>query len=29
LRAGTPNQGDCKAALADLLKTFDSMSGKA
>jgi hypothetical protein len=29
LRAGTPNQGDCKAALADLLKTFDSMFGKA
>ena len=29
LRAGTPNQSDCKAAMADLLKTFDSMSGKA
>jgi hypothetical protein len=29
LRAGTPNQGDCKAAMADLLKAFDSMSGKA
>jgi hypothetical protein len=29
LRAGAPNQGDCKAALADLLKTFDSMFGKA
>jgi len=29
LRAGTPNQGDCKAAMADLLKIFDSMLGKA
>jgi hypothetical protein len=29
LRAGTANQGDCKAAMADLLKTFDSMMGKA
>jgi hypothetical protein len=29
LRAGTPNQGDCRAAMADLLKTFDSMLGKA
>ena len=23
LRAGTPNQSDCKAAMADLLKTFE------
>ena len=29
LRTGTPNQGDCKAAMADLLKTFNSMLGKA
>jgi hypothetical protein len=29
LRVGTPNQGDCKAAMADLLKAFDSMMGKA
>ena len=29
LRAGAPNQVDCKAAMADLLKTFDSLSGKA
>jgi hypothetical protein len=29
LRAGTPNQGDCKMAMADLLKAFDSMMGKA
>jgi hypothetical protein len=29
LRAGAPNQGDCKTAMADLLKTFDSMLGKA
>jgi hypothetical protein len=29
LRAGKPNHGDCKAAMADLLKTFDSMLGKA
>jgi hypothetical protein len=27
LRARTPNQADCKAALADLLKTFDSLQG--
>jgi hypothetical protein len=29
LRAGAPNQVDCIAAMADLLKTFDSLSGKA
>jgi hypothetical protein len=29
LRAGTPNQGDCKAAMTDLLKAFDSMMDKA
>ena len=27
LRADAPNQGDCKKALADLLKTFDSLKG--
>lgn len=29
LRASKPTQGECKAALTDLLKTFDSLSGKA
>lgn len=29
LRAGSPQQADCKAALADLLKTFDLLQGKA
>lgn len=28
LRADAPNQGDCKVAMADLLKTFDSLQGK-
>ncbi|MBX9409438.1 hypothetical protein K5E40_27655 [Pseudomonas baetica] len=28
LRAGTPKQSDCKAAMDDLLKAFDSMKGK-
>jgi len=28
LRASTPKQGDCKAAMDDLLKVFDSMKGK-
>lgn len=28
LRAGTPKQGDCKAAMDDLLKSFDSLMGK-
>jgi hypothetical protein len=29
LRAGAPTQADCKAALADLLKTFDKLQGKS
>lgn len=29
LRASTPKQADCKAAMDDLLKTFDSMMGKS
>lgn len=29
LRADTPNQADCKAAMADLLKTFNTLEGKA
>ncbi|MBC3871677.1 hypothetical protein [Undibacterium oligocarboniphilum] len=29
LRADTPNQADCKAAMANLLKTFDTLEGKA
>lgn len=28
LRAGTPSQADCKAAMANLLKTFDTLQGK-
>jgi hypothetical protein len=28
LRADTPNQADCKKAMAELLKTFDSLQGK-
>lgn len=28
LRADTPNQADCKAAMADLLKTFGTLEGK-
>lgn len=27
LRAGSPNQADCKAAMDDLLKAFDTMKG--
>lgn len=29
LRAAKPSQGECKAAMTDLLKTFDRLSGKA
>jgi hypothetical protein len=29
LRADAPKQADCKAALGDLLKTFNTMQGKA
>lgn len=29
LRADTPNQTDCKAAMTALLKTFDTLQGKA
>jgi hypothetical protein len=29
LRADAPKQADCKAALADLLKTFNTIQGKA
>jgi hypothetical protein len=29
LRADAPKQADCKAALAQLLKTFDTIQGKA
>ncbi|EDZ99704.1 conserved hypothetical signal peptide protein [Burkholderia sp. H160] len=28
LRADTPNQADCKAAMVNLLKTFDTLQGK-
>ncbi|WOD14381.1 hypothetical protein [Paraburkholderia kirstenboschensis] len=28
LRAGASNKADCKAAMANLLKTFDSLEGK-
>lgn len=28
LRADTPNQADCKAAMAALLRTFDTLEGK-
>ncbi|MDB5869584.1 MAG: conserved hypothetical signal peptide protein [Polaromonas sp.] len=28
LRAGAPNQTDCKTAMSDLLKTFDALQGK-
>ncbi|MDW9233003.1 putative histidine kinase domain protein (plasmid) [Burkholderia cepacia] len=29
LRADTPSQADCKAAMGTLLKTFDTLEGKA
>ena len=29
LRADAPNQADCKAAMGALLKTFDTLEGKA
>ena len=29
LRAGAPNQADCKAAMTHLLETFDSLTSKA
>ena len=29
LRADTPTQSDCQTAMAELLKTFDSLQGKA
>lgn len=29
LRADTPSQADCRAAIADLLKTVDTLEGKA
>ncbi|RON24536.1 hypothetical protein BK660_02365 [Pseudomonas brassicacearum] len=29
LRAGSPKQDECKAAMDDLLKAFDSMKGKS
>jgi len=29
LRADTPNQADCKAAMGSLLKAFDTLEGKA
>lgn len=28
LRAGSPNESDCKAAMADLMKVFDTLQGK-
>jgi hypothetical protein len=28
LRASSPNQADCKAAMDDLIKVFDSLQGK-